>query len=107
MELTRGANGFGPGLAVCLLRQGDKVRYPIGVKLDPTWNTESTDAMKSYLVTLVDQETGDLQRIVVQSDCSHNMQEFVDGLVDLKLAHPIVVDIDEQVVRHLPLVNPT
>lgn len=63
--------------------------------------------MKNYLVTLVDQETGELQRIVVQSECPHGMQEYVDSLSDLKLAHPVVVDIDEYSARHIPLVDPS
>ena len=63
--------------------------------------------MKNYLVTLIDRKTGDLQRIVVQSECSCAMQEFVDGLTDLNINNPVVVDINETAASHLPLVDPT
>lgn len=63
--------------------------------------------MKNFLVTLIDRDTGDLQRIVVQSECSCDMQEFVDGLTDLQISHPVVIDINESAVKHLPLVDPT
>lgn len=63
--------------------------------------------MKSYLVTLIDRETGDLQRIVVQSECPCGMQEFVDGLSDLNIKQPVVVDINETAANHVPLVDPT
>lgn len=63
--------------------------------------------MKNFLVTLIDRDTGDLQRIVVQSECSCDMQEFVDGLTDLQISNPVVIDINENAVKHLPLVDPT
>lgn len=62
--------------------------------------------MQNYVVTLVDRETGERERIRVQADCTCGMQEFVETLTDLKIAHPVVVDIDERKARHLKLVDP-
>jgi len=53
--------------------------------------------MHSYLVTLLDRLTGAEHRIVVQSDCPHGMQQFVDGLAldgKLPLDNPVVIDIE-------------
>jgi hypothetical protein len=63
--------------------------------------------MKNYLVTLISRDSGDLQRIVVQSECPCGMQEFVDGLSDLHVTSPVVVDINETAASHLPQVDPT
>lgn len=64
--------------------------------------------MHSYLVTMIDRETGKSQRIVVQDTCPHGIQEFVDqkvaeGHPDLYLNNPVVVDVDEQAARHIPI----
>lgn len=64
--------------------------------------------MHSYLVTMVDRMTGRHQRVIVQSDCSHGMQEYIDQLVvagscDIKLSNPVVIDIDERAARHIPI----
>lgn len=50
-----------------------------------------------YLVTLIDRETGKMQKIAVLSPCPDGMQEFVEGPLDppLTLAHPRVVEIEE------------
>lgn len=53
-------------------------------------------SVNTYLVTLRDRETGEQQMIEVLSPCPHGMQEFVDGLDDLKLAHPEVVKVEER-----------
>ena len=63
---------------------------------------------KNYLVTMIDRETGKCQRIIVCSPCEHGMQKFVDELVlqgapDIHLSHPVVIDIDEDAVRHIPM----
>jgi hypothetical protein len=60
---------------------------------------------KSYYVTLRDRSTGELQVIEVMCEdgCPHGMQTFVDGLTDLKLSSPEVINIAEQV----PAPNPT
>lgn len=63
--------------------------------------------MKNYLVTLIDRDTGEMQRIVVQSECSCDMQEYVDTLTDLNISNPRVVDINERAAAHLPVVDPT
>ena len=63
--------------------------------------------MQNYIVTLIDRETGERQRIRVQAECPHGMQEFVDTLTGLKISHPVVVDINAVSARHLKLVDPT
>jgi len=63
----------------------------------------------SYLVTMLDRLTGEECRAIVQSECPHGMQAFVDGLAaqgQLAIASPVVIDIDEHVARHIPIVNP-
>lgn len=49
--------------------------------------------MNVYLVTLVDAVTGEMQLILVESGCPHDMQEFVDRIGDLRISHPRVVDV--------------
>ena len=54
--------------------------------------------MNTYLVTLADRNTGQDQRILVQSANSDGMQEFVDSekvLTTLNIADPIVVAIHQ------------
>lgn len=63
--------------------------------------------MHNYLVTMVDRVTGEHQRVIVQSDCPHGMQEYIDqqvsrGNSDITLAHPVVIDIDDRTARHIP-----
>lgn len=67
--------------------------------------------MHSYLVTMVDRITGEHQRIIVQSDCPHGMQEYIDrqvskGNSDIRLPNPVVIDIDDRTARHIPLRHP-
>lgn len=59
--------------------------------------------MHSYLVTLSNAE-GEIQQIIVQTPlhCIHDMQEFVDGLTDLKISDPVVIDIDAESVKFVP-----
>jgi hypothetical protein len=64
--------------------------------------------MYSYLVTMVDRVTGQHQRVIVQSDCQHGMQEYIDQQVsrrnpDIKLADPVVIDIDARAARYIPV----
>lgn len=64
--------------------------------------------MHSYLVTMVDRVTGEHQQVIVQSDCPHGMQEYIDQQrleADsvIRLAHPVVIDIDDRAVRHVPI----
>jgi hypothetical protein len=68
--------------------------------------------MHSYLVTLVDRLTGEYQKVIVQSDCVHGMQEYIDAQVvegrsEIRLVNPVVIDIDDRVARHIPLRHPT
>lgn len=59
---------------------------------------------RSYLVTLSNDD-GEIQKIIVQTGCIHDMQEFVDGLTDLKIKNPVVIDIDEKTARHIPIIE--
>ena len=57
----------------------------------------------TYMVVLVDRESGKDQRILVQSECPDGMQEFVNGLTDLVIENPVVVGIKElPIKRPLP-----
>ena len=58
--------------------------------------------MNTYLVTLADRNTGKDQRILVQSESSDNMQEFVDSdqvRPTLTLETPVVIAIHQLRVR--------
>lgn len=59
---------------------------------------------RSYLVQLSN-DAGEKLDIVVQSRCSHLMQEFVDGL-DLPIKDPRVINIDDKTARHVPILEP-
>jgi len=62
--------------------------------------------MTSYLVTMLDRLTGQQCRIVVQSDCEHGMQEFVDRLAAegrIPIAYPVVINIDPHAAAHVPV----
>lgn len=65
-------------------------------------------AMKSYLVTVIDKVTGDVQQVIVQASCTHGLQEVIEkGAAAGKLAepttHPVVVDVDARRAAHIPL----
>lgn len=54
--------------------------------------------MNTYLVTLADRNTGEDQRILVESTDDNNMQEFVTSeavLPTLRLAEPVVIAIHQ------------
>ena len=58
--------------------------------------------MNTYLVTLADRNTGEDQRILVQSADSNNMQEFITSaevLPTLHLADPVVIAIHQLRVK--------
>lgn len=58
--------------------------------------------MNTYLVTLADRETGKDQRILVQSQSSDDMQEFINSdqvRPTLNLASPVVIAIHQLRVR--------
>lgn len=65
-------------------------------------------AGRSFLVKLSN-DAGEFQKIIVQTPCPHGMQEFVDGLTDLKITHPVVIDIEEltglTARRHIPIIE--
>jgi hypothetical protein len=58
---------------------------------------------RSYLVQLSN-DLGEKMDIVVQSPCSHGMQEFVDGL-RLSIRNPRVINIDTQKAAHIPILE--
>lgn len=65
--------------------------------------------MKSFVVTMLDRVTGEMCRVIVQSECSHGMQEFIDQLANagqLSIANPVVLDVDDRAASHLPIVEP-
>ncbi|QDF18590.1 hypothetical protein SEA_PUPPER_104 [Gordonia phage Pupper] len=60
----------------------------------------------TYLVTLIDRETGQDQRILVRSENADGMQEFVNSLPDLELDHPVVMGVRQLALkRRLPRTN--
>lgn len=75
---------------------------------------------RNFLIHLIDTETIRWGRCVVQSECSHGMQEWVDeltramgGLIvndsagnEFTMHHPRVVDIDAKAAEHLPIMDP-
>ncbi|QIG58319.1 hypothetical protein SEA_SKOG_167 [Gordonia phage Skog] len=54
---------------------------------------------RTYLVTLIDRETGQDQRILVRSENADGMQEFVDTLTDLEIDAPVVMGVRELAVK--------
>jgi hypothetical protein len=63
----------------------------------------------TYLVTLIDKVSGKSQRIIVTSECTHGMQEYVDELREqsdpgIVLESPVVSAIEtipEPIARRL------
>lgn len=73
----------------------------------------------SYLIDLVDDETGQWGQCVVQSVCSHGMQEWMNTLASeaklyvvgtegekFLMLHPRVIHVDTEKAAHLPIVDP-
>lgn len=74
---------------------------------------------RSFLVEVVDAPTGRWGRCVVQSECSHDIQEWMQELAtqgqlsvhdqnDEKFwpTSPVVVNVDDKAAAHLPIVDP-
>jgi hypothetical protein len=83
------------------------------------WSIPSPRQKRSYLIEIVDQKTHRWGRCVFQSECSHGMQEWAQTLADhgqliLHDEHdekfwstdPLVVNVDDKVAAHLPIVDP-
>jgi len=71
-----------------------------------TYSDVEITMKRTYLVTLADRESGKDQRILVQSECSDGMQEFVDTLSDLTINNPVVINVAElPIKRPLPKTN--
>ena len=75
---------------------------------------------RSYLVELIDAKTNRGGSCVVQSECAHDMQEWMRHLADqgvlmvctadgekFRMDDPIVVNIDADKASHVPIVDPT
>lgn len=74
----------------------------------------------SYLLTLMDKQTNREGRCVIQSDCPHGMQEWVEYLASqaalnvvdpgtdetFLMSDPMVVNVDDKTAAHIPLVDP-
>lgn len=61
--------------------------------------------MNTYLVTLADRNTGEDQRILVQSENDENMQEFIESSEvrpTLRLADPVVIAIHRLRIKRPP-----
>ncbi len=75
---------------------------------------------RSYLIHLVDEQSGRWGRCVFQSECEHGMQEWAQQLADegmlhvhdytteekFLMTHPRVIHVDSEAVKHLPIVDP-
>lgn len=63
--------------------------------------------MYTYLVTLADRnDSGALQRILVNAKTPDRMQEFVDTLTDLEIANPVVANVRKLAIkRPVPRTN--
>lgn len=62
--------------------------------------------MNTYLVTLADRNTGEDQRILVQSKTSDDMQDFIDSDAvrpTLRLGEPVVVAIHQLRIKRPPV----
>lgn len=59
---------------------------------------------KSYLVHLAN-DKGESHDIIVQTSCTHDMQEWVDGMVFPDgIENPRVIFIDAEAAAHVPIV---
>lgn len=82
------------------------------------WTVPGPHPKRSFLVEVVDSATNRWGRCVVQSECAHDMQEWMQFLADksqLSLhdengekfwsSAPVVVNVDDKAAAHLPLVE--
>lgn len=74
----------------------------------------------SFLVIMVDAETNREGHCIIQSECSHGMQEKVSWLASksqltvvdprnreaFSMAHPVVAHIDAKIAAHIPIADP-
>lgn len=88
---------------------------------DICWAIPQLQEKQSYLVHLVDKITNRAGLFIMQSECTHDTQEWVQGLADngslvvtnpddhsdqFSMANPVVVHVDDKAARHIPLVDP-
>lgn len=69
---------------------------------DNCWALAVPPQKKSYLVHLAN-EKGETHKIIVQTVCTHDMQEWVDSQL-FPIEGPRVIFIDDQAARHIPIV---
>lgn len=83
------------------------------------WTVPQPQKKHSYLVTLIDSVTAKTGQIVMQTTCTHDAQEWVEGLAatgslvitddsgeSWNMDHPTIVNIDAKAAAHIPLVDP-
>lgn len=66
------------------------------------WALSEPPPKKSYLVHLSN-DKGESHKIIVQTICTHDMQEWVDSQI-FPIANPKVIYIDDQSAAHIPIV---
>lgn len=86
---------------------------------DICWAVPEPAKKHSYLLHLLDTETARWGMCVVQSECSHGMQEWMEHLAangqltvhdnagnEFQMDHPKVMNIDAKSAAHVPIVDP-
>lgn len=72
---------------------------------DNCWATPQSKK-HSYLVQMSN-EAGELFVCVVQTECTHDLQEWVDANADqFPIKNPRVISVDPKAASHIPLVDP-
>lgn len=69
---------------------------------DDCWALPTPPPKKSYLVHLAN-EKGETHKIIVQTVCTHDMQQWVDTQT-FPIENPKVIFIDEKAAAHIPIV---
>ena len=75
---------------------------------DICWQIPQSPKKHSYLVQLSN-DAGEALDIVVQTPCTHDMQEWVTEqarLGRLPIRDPKVINIDAKAAAHIPIVDP-
>lgn len=86
---------------------------------DMCWAVPQPPKKHSYLVHLLDAETARWGKCIIQSECAHGMQEWVEYLAstgqlrvndnegeEFLMSHPKVMHIDPKAAAHVPVVDP-
>jgi hypothetical protein len=83
------------------------------------WAIDGPRPKRSYLVELIDAKSNRGGSCVVQSECDHDMQEWITHLArqgalmvcspdgeKFRMDNPVVVNIDAEKAAHVPIVDP-